>query len=89
MKTAINNYMKKNNIYGAIAHSELSTVNKVLGCIYTAVGAATIGAAIGFIESDVLTNDGKNVKAVVHKTKVMCKKIAQTTVEYAKEMNRK
>lgn len=89
MKTAINNYMKRNNIYGAIAHSELSTVNKVLGCIYTAVGAATIGAAIGFIETDVLTNDGKTVKSVMAKTKVMCKKIAQTTVEYAKEMNRK
>lgn len=82
---AIDNYMKKNNIYGAIAHSELSTVNKVLGCIYTAVGAATIGAAIGFIETDVLTNDGKNVKVVMAKSKAMCKKIAQTTVAYAKE----
>ena len=89
MKTIISNYMRRNNIYGAIAHSELSKVNKVLGCIYTAVGAATIGAAIGYIEADIMTNNGKTVKSVMSKTKVMCKKIAQTTVEYAKETVRK
>jgi len=85
MKTAINNYMRRNNIYGAIAHSELSKVNKVLGCIYTAVGAATIGAAIGYIESDIIFNDGKTVKSVMSKTKTMVRKIAQTTIECAKE----